>query len=257
MQRALGSRKLLAQILSTSSSGTQGVRHGAHPPVMHLRSINPHVSAAATDWRIRRALAPSIPRQRGPGTTALVAGALVGTSSFGISGVNGHLMIAASRQRVVQDVMAARWESAANMMHVGALAGASDDVLWCNQRATLRMHCKWLNLPKLRVAACRSSSKGTARIFRPSADPEMFLQALVAQSCVRGATPLQHPPGRRTGCWGSRRHLCHPALQLESGPLMAHAGMPVKQRILGQIAPMAGKQPRWVSILSLDSAVTR
>ncbi len=81
--------------------------------MMHLRSINPHVSAAATDWQLRRGLAPSIPRLRGPGATALAAGALVGTSSFGISGVNGHLIIAAGRQQGVQDVMAARWDSAA------------------------------------------------------------------------------------------------------------------------------------------------
>ena len=78
---------------------------------MHLRSMNPHVSAAATDWRLRRGLAPSIPRQRGPGATALAVGALVGTSSFGISGVNGHLMLAAGRQQGGQDVMVARWES--------------------------------------------------------------------------------------------------------------------------------------------------
>ncbi len=93
--------------------GAQGVRHGAHPSVMHLRSLNPHVSAAATDWQLRRGLAPSVPRQRGPGATAQTAGALVGTSSFGISGVNGHLMIAAGRRQAVQDSMAARWESGA------------------------------------------------------------------------------------------------------------------------------------------------
>ena len=86
----------------------QGIRHSAHPPVMHLRTMNPHVVAAATDWRLHRGLSPSIPRQQSPGASALAVGAVVGTSSFGISGVNGHVIIAADVQQGVQDVAAAR-----------------------------------------------------------------------------------------------------------------------------------------------------
>jgi acyl transferase domain-containing protein len=75
---------------------------------MHLRVMNPHVQAAATEWQARRGLLPSIPRQPGPGATALASGSTVGSSSFGISGVNGHLMLAATRQPAVQDVTPAR-----------------------------------------------------------------------------------------------------------------------------------------------------
>ena len=87
---------------------SQGMRHGAHPPVMHLRMMNPHVRAAAMDWEASRRLVPSIPRQPGPGVTAQAAKSTVGTSSFGISGVNGHLMLAATQHAAVKDVTPAR-----------------------------------------------------------------------------------------------------------------------------------------------------
>jgi acyl transferase domain-containing protein len=65
------------------------------PPVMHLRRPNAHVTAALDDWRRSGGAAAALPRQRQPGAGGGLSGQLAGTSSFGMSGVNAHVLLAA------------------------------------------------------------------------------------------------------------------------------------------------------------------
>jgi hypothetical protein len=72
------------------------LRQGALPPIMHLRKVNPYVEAALGDWGKgrRRGGAVALPRQMAPaGTGACSAGMLASTSSFGMSGVNAHMIL--------------------------------------------------------------------------------------------------------------------------------------------------------------------
>lgn len=63
----------------------------AHAAVLNCRSLNTYVSAALSDWGKQCALAAKVPRQLGPAVSAATAAA--GTSSFGMSGTNAHLLV--------------------------------------------------------------------------------------------------------------------------------------------------------------------
>ena len=71
-------------------------------PVMHLRSMNPYVEAALGDWRKATGLAAAIPRQQQPlaqrAQSEQQGPPLAGTSSFGMSGVNAHLLLSAGQE---------------------------------------------------------------------------------------------------------------------------------------------------------------
>ena len=75
---------LAAQTLSSASA----------PAVMHLRAANAHVESALADWRRRHARLAHAPRQLAPGQQR--AGGLAGASSFGMSGVNAHMLLGAA-----------------------------------------------------------------------------------------------------------------------------------------------------------------
>lgn len=63
----------------------------AHAAVVNCRSLNTYVSAALSDWCKQCALAARVPRQLAPAAAATSAAA--GTSSFGMSGTNAHLLV--------------------------------------------------------------------------------------------------------------------------------------------------------------------
>ena len=64
---------------------------------MSLRSTNPYVAAALEDWR-RAGLRPSIPRSAAAGAGWQPAAA-AGSSSFGMSGTNAHVLLSVPRAR--------------------------------------------------------------------------------------------------------------------------------------------------------------
>lgn len=70
----------------------------ASGPIMHLRDINTYVSAAINDWRKNSDLRARMPRQPSSGLlsssgSAGSLSAIMGTSSFGMSGVNAHALL--------------------------------------------------------------------------------------------------------------------------------------------------------------------
>ena len=59
------------------------------PSIMHLRGVNPYVQAALQDWRKSHSAEAVIGRQSSPAVEAKAAG----TSSFGMSGINAHIIL--------------------------------------------------------------------------------------------------------------------------------------------------------------------
>jgi acyl transferase domain-containing protein/acyl carrier protein len=72
--------------------------------VMHMRNINPHVAGTwDREWR-KPGVAPSVVRQASTGALVIDRqnNSVVGTSSFGMSGVNAHCLLRASRATAYQ-----------------------------------------------------------------------------------------------------------------------------------------------------------
>ena len=63
-----------------------------HTATLGCRSLNTYVTAALSRWSIDIGIQPSIPRQLKPSIMAGQSYA-AGTSSFGMSGTNAHLML--------------------------------------------------------------------------------------------------------------------------------------------------------------------
>ena len=74
------------------------VRQRAATPVAGLGAVNPHVGAALVDWlRRTNGCSMGVPaRQAGPSPALGAPSALVGASSFGMSGVNAHALVCAA-----------------------------------------------------------------------------------------------------------------------------------------------------------------
>ena len=64
-----------------------------HPSIMNCRRLNSYVASALSTWSIQSAIMASIPRQLGSAAQNQASDA-AGTSSFGMSGTNAHLITA-------------------------------------------------------------------------------------------------------------------------------------------------------------------
>ncbi len=141
-------------------------------PIVGLRELNPYVASAVKDWRSRQGLAAALPRQLRPMPAAPgPAGQLAGTSSFGMSGVNAHLLLG---PEVVGAPMA-----------VDAVAGAV--LPWQRQRhwpapapLALLLHC----------SALLSGGKGTAPQVAFSCSLKLARLALLRDHVTGGIPTL-------------------------------------------------------------------
>lgn len=86
----------------------------AHAAVLNCRNLNSYASAALSDWGKQCALEASIPRQMAPSASSGVAAgnAAAGTSSFGMSGTNAHLLAAVPFMPSDRDATPAVWRKA-------------------------------------------------------------------------------------------------------------------------------------------------
>ena len=73
----------------------QALHIRASPPIMHLRTVNPFVEAAFSDWSRSGSSGSSAPRTLQPAVDESAMPRAAGASSFGMSGVNAHVLIAA------------------------------------------------------------------------------------------------------------------------------------------------------------------
>ena len=65
----------------------------SHAAIMPLRTLNTYVSTALAEWTRTPGLKPSVPRQTAP-ASQWDPSAAAGTSSFGMSGTNAHMLAA-------------------------------------------------------------------------------------------------------------------------------------------------------------------
>lgn len=72
-------------------------RQAAQAPIVNLHELNPYVASAVEDWRRRHSLLAALPRQQAPKPVSATGSmaAVAGTSSFGMSGVNAHMLLSA------------------------------------------------------------------------------------------------------------------------------------------------------------------
>ena len=71
--------------------------YACRPAVMHLRNPNAYVEAALQDWRKSSNACGAVQRQRAPSAVATSAHA-AGSSSFGMSGINAHVILLPPKQ---------------------------------------------------------------------------------------------------------------------------------------------------------------
>ena len=94
-----GTAGLTGLLLAASVAGQQAV-----PAILHLRNVNPYVESAVGDWVGNGRRVVELPRQLHGGLQP----GLAGTSSFGMSGVNAHMLVDAQAAEAQASAMQAR-----------------------------------------------------------------------------------------------------------------------------------------------------
>ena len=75
----------------------EALQHRALAGIINLRTLNQYVATAVADWQKVSAPRATLPRQLAPNTAAQQPGiSAAGASSFGMSGVNAHVMMVAA-----------------------------------------------------------------------------------------------------------------------------------------------------------------
>jgi acyl transferase domain-containing protein len=93
---------------------TKALEQQGRATVLHCRNMNSYVSAALSDWGKQCALSASVARQTSPSTSyaTIDARPTAGTSSFGMSGTNAHLLAAMPFAASQNEVGPAFWKRA-------------------------------------------------------------------------------------------------------------------------------------------------
>ena len=173
-------------------------------PVKHLRTLNPYVAAATSDWRRRCGLVAAIPMQGGPGGGAAESEAggrcaLAGTSSFGMSGVNAHALLAAPASQQPASPAGPKvcppcnQSTCACVLSV-ARPGFSLINISTDQQQTWRLLALKQKVRSVQGSGCMST---------------MCMALVCRSSCMRGAGTGAHP--RRTRCCAGRCRASRPA----------------------------------------------
>ena len=202
----------------------QPLAHALCSPIMHLRALNPYVTAALGGWARHgpQALSAALPRLLLPGH---MSPGLSGTSSFGMSGVNAHALLAApppehTRSSAAQAPSPAlSWRRARFWPHAlahaslagAAAAGAAAAVFAMDLRApglAFLGDCRLAGralvpaaaLLEAAAAACQALLGGAAAAWTP----------LLLHACISGPVPWQPRPACAHGASG-----CEPRGGLE------------------------------------------
>jgi acyl transferase domain-containing protein len=83
----------------------------AHAAVQSLRNVNAYVASALADWAKAKTggLRAAVPRQMAPAAGAKT-GSAAGTSSFGMSGTNAHLLASTPHAPVDPAALPSPWQ---------------------------------------------------------------------------------------------------------------------------------------------------
>lgn len=162
----------------------------AAAPVMHLRNINPYVAAALGDWTKSDPAAAAVPRQMQALPQSSSSQSFMGSSSFGMSGVNAHAIVqSASSPAVASDnvdailVRQRFWPLPRRhaMLHVAGLMTSHKATAECNLSHSA-LASIWdaalFGQPVLPLTTMLDLMAGMGRLFQSTGEPPTVANAV-------------------------------------------------------------------------------